>query len=156
MTANKENIVKDKNNFMENPLKMILLMIISFLMIFIQVNPADCETGGEEVFPQLGHTDVADSFAFSPDGKYVLSGRRDGTLRLWDRIKGTEEPFPAIQVTFCPLSSVMPANGPFTSAMTVRQEYGKSKQAGKVIKTDMAGLWTVAVDSKGHYALPGG
>jgi len=31
-----------------------------------------------------GHTDWVTSVAFSPDGKYILSGSWDTTLKLWD------------------------------------------------------------------------
>src|SRR5262249_39838640 len=31
-----------------------------------------------------GHTEIIESVAFSPDGKTVLTGSRDGTARLWD------------------------------------------------------------------------
>ena len=42
------------------------------------------------VFPQLGHSDYVNSVAFSPDGKYALSGSRDNTLKLWDVATGRE------------------------------------------------------------------
>lgn len=32
----------------------------------------------------VGHQDVIDSLAFSPDGQQILSGSRDGTAKLWD------------------------------------------------------------------------
>ncbi|HYG03640.1 MAG TPA: caspase family protein [Chryseosolibacter sp.] len=32
----------------------------------------------------VGHTDVVSSFAFSKDGKTLMSGSWDGTIRLWD------------------------------------------------------------------------
>ena len=46
--------------------------------------------GGMDVFPQLGHTSQVNSVAFSPDGRQILSGARDGTLRIWDIITGME------------------------------------------------------------------
>jgi serine/threonine protein kinase/WD40 repeat protein len=37
-----------------------------------------------------GHTGVVTSIAYSPDGKYLLSGGKEGTARLWDAKTGTE------------------------------------------------------------------
>jgi WD40 repeat protein len=42
------------------------------------------ESGEEELFVQLEHSGLVFSVAFSPDGKYALSGSADTTLRLWD------------------------------------------------------------------------
>jgi WD40 repeat protein len=48
----------------------------------------DCH--GKEVRRFAGHTVAAFGAAFSPDGKYVLTGGRDGTARLWDVETGEE------------------------------------------------------------------
>jgi WD40 repeat protein len=31
-----------------------------------------------------GHTDMVTSVTFSPDGKYIVSGSNDKTIRVWD------------------------------------------------------------------------
>ena len=43
-----------------------------------------------EIFVQTGHSSSADSIAFSPDGRYVLSGSGDKTLKLWEVATGRE------------------------------------------------------------------
>ncbi len=37
-----------------------------------------------EIVPQLPHSDWVNSVAFSPDGKQLLTGSEDNTLKLWD------------------------------------------------------------------------
>jgi WD40 repeat protein len=43
-----------------------------------------------EIFAQLGHADDITAVAFSPDGKFVLSGDRGGIFKLWDVDTGRE------------------------------------------------------------------
>jgi WD40 repeat protein len=43
---------------------------------------------GEELFRLEGHTDAVVSLAFSPDGRYLLSGSIDTSVRLWDLSTG--------------------------------------------------------------------
>jgi WD40 repeat protein len=43
----------------------------------------DVENGGEQ-HRLVGHTDAITAVAFSPDGRYALSGNSDNTVRLWD------------------------------------------------------------------------
>lgn len=45
---------------------------------------------GPEIFVQLGHSESVNSIAFSPDGKYLLSGGGDKTLKLWEVSTGRE------------------------------------------------------------------
>jgi WD40 repeat protein len=39
---------------------------------------------GQETLTLKGHTDSVMSVAFSPDGKKIVSGSYDKTLKVWD------------------------------------------------------------------------
>jgi WD40 repeat protein len=43
-----------------------------------------------EIFVQLGHSTVISSVAFSPDGRYAITGGLDTTMKLWDIETGRE------------------------------------------------------------------
>lgn len=59
---------------------------IIFILSISPVSAAD----KPEIFVQMGHTDSISTIAFSPDGKYILSGSMDKTLKLWDVSTGRE------------------------------------------------------------------
>ncbi len=49
-----------------------------------------CADNNTQIFVQLGHSEFVTSVALSPDGKYVLSGSDDKTLKLWETATGKE------------------------------------------------------------------
>jgi len=51
--------------------------------------PSAAEDAPQLVLP-IGHTSYVFSVAFSPDGKYALSGSEDKTLKLWEVATGGE------------------------------------------------------------------
>ena len=40
--------------------------------------------GGQEALTLKGHSSVVTSVSFSPDGKRIVSGSADKTLKVWD------------------------------------------------------------------------
>ncbi len=48
----------------------------------------DAGTGQPIGDPLTGHTGAVTSIAFSPDGKHIVSGSTDKTLRIWDAATG--------------------------------------------------------------------
>ena len=52
--------------------------------------------GGEPVCTLKGHSKTVSSVAYSPDGKHIVSGSDDRTVKVWDSQTGKE-----VNVLFC-------------------------------------------------------
>ncbi len=63
-----------------------IAVVVSFLIIC----PASPAAEKPEFFVQLGHSSTVYGIAFSPDGKYAVSGAYDGNIKLWDIEAGRE------------------------------------------------------------------
>ena len=69
---------------------MRLKSVLLILAIVTSVSMVYAATEKTEIFPQLGHSFIVRSVAFSPDGRFALSGSWDQTLRLWEVATGKE------------------------------------------------------------------
>ena len=49
---------------------------------------------GQETLTLKGHTQLVTSVAFSPDGKRIVSGSWDKTIKVWDAASGQRNPHP--------------------------------------------------------------
>ena len=73
---------------MVSPSKNILIIILTFLLLVLTKSSQAQES--TDVIVQSGHTFDVYSVAYSPDGRTILSGSRDRTLKLWDVATGRE------------------------------------------------------------------
>src|SRR5262249_13986969 len=55
-----------------------------------QDRPAVGPKGGKFLRELKGHTDIVESVAFSPDGKFLASSSADKSVRLWNPADGKE------------------------------------------------------------------
>jgi WD40 repeat protein len=97
-----------------------------------------------------GHKDWINGLAFSPDGKLLVSGSNDGTVKLWDvksgKVKTLQSDYTTIvqSVAFSPDGSMLAA-----------AEWGKQDSSGSFVSTDPGAvtLWDVATGEV-LYQLP--
>jgi WD40 repeat protein len=64
--------------------------LFALFLLFIPIVSAICAAERPEIFVQLGHTGHVFSAAFSPDGKYIVSGGDDHAIKIWDAATGRE------------------------------------------------------------------
>jgi WD40 repeat protein len=65
----------------------VRLLAVFFLLRGLCLNAVAQDVA---VFPQLGHSQGVHSVAFSPDGRQILSGSHDQTIKLWNIDTGRE------------------------------------------------------------------
>jgi len=71
----------------------VLLSVVCFLVVTAALGRAPAI--GQELARFEGHTSDVTGVVFAPDGRWVASGARDGTVRIWDVAK--KKPWRAIE-----------------------------------------------------------
>jgi WD40 repeat protein len=138
-------------------------LVMAFIALFLQ-----SEMLNAQLFINLQDQSPA-SVTFSPDGKYILSGGHDGTIRLWDvttgkalyliyidkmESGGTSLPSDVMSVTFSPDGRLFAAG---IRDRTVRV-YGTATGLELFIlkEPNQGGLRSIAFSPDGHYIVSGG
>lgn len=145
-----------------------LWLVVFFIALFLKSSIS--EILNAQLFINLQGQSPA-SVTFSPDGKYILSGGHDGTIRLWDsatgkalyliyidkpqtRSDGTSLPSEVMSVSFSPDGRLFAAG---IRDRTVRV-YGTATGLELFILKgpNQGGLRSIAFSSDGHYIVSGG
>lgn len=64
---------------------MIHILVVSILSTTLFAFVAEsADTPSPEIYLQLGHSGPVNSVSYSPDGKFIVSGSDDNTVRIWD------------------------------------------------------------------------
>src|SRR5687767_1611722 len=77
--------------FCFRPYGLLLFIVLSVIVapVVATTAPAAVDTTPLlELVPQTGHADEVTTLSFSPDGKVLATGSRDGTIKLWDTKTG--------------------------------------------------------------------
>jgi WD40 repeat protein len=144
---------------------MMQSLLLTILMSAAILLSSNCVIAQEkpEIFVQMGHTSSrVNSVAFSPDGKYALTGSWDKTIKLWDIASGREVRtfYGTAKVTSIAISP----NGKYV--ISGDEDRGKNLKlwdlaSGKRIRTfsgdiDILDTDNVVFSPDGKYVLSGG
>jgi len=104
---------------------------------------------------RMTHDDYVLSVAFSPDGRYVVSGSLDGTARVWDAASGKEiarmtHDFPVSSVAFSSDGKYVASGGNETARVW---ETATGKEIARMTHDDIVS--SVAFSPDGKYVVSG-
>ena len=127
---------------------MITIVLLSFHGTIFAADKAD-------IIVQLGHSSRVKSVAFSPDGRYLLSGEKETTFVVWDVATGREFRRFLLQKGGIENSAIFSPNG--REIITGDQEYIKfwDSFTGKELRAFKKGADSLACSHDGKYLLSG-
>jgi WD40 repeat protein/ankyrin repeat protein/uncharacterized protein YecT (DUF1311 family) len=110
-----------------------------------------------EFIPRVGHSGGVNSVAFSPDGRYALSGSSDTTMKLWDIATGKEiKTFRQDSYELSVDSVAFSPDGRYALSGTGSKMKLWDIATAKEIKTFECDVDKIAFSPDGRYALSAG
>jgi WD40 repeat protein len=110
-----------------------------------------------------GHSGSVVSVAFSPDGKHIVSGSSDNTVRVWDAESGQAigEPLQGhsgsvYSVAFSPDGKhIVSGSDDMTTQFTAVWDAESGQAIGEPLQGHSGGVWSVAFSPDGKHIVSG-
>jgi len=147
-------------------MKKLIFISFSFYVLLILSSIGFAQDDAPQLVLPIGHTAPVTSVAFSPDGKYIVSGSEDTTIKLWETDTGSEVRtfigygYPVYSVAFSSdgrylVSGCAAGRGSYLPTGENLRIWDVNTGKEIIRLTGQKGIYSVVFSSDGKYVLSG-